>query len=279
MSPIFMLAWTAGCARLNTLLLLLLPGVGESPLLAQPGDKSNDRERSVRTEQMRELAGALTVYAITEKGRVPVQLVETPLMRFSDMSRGRLDGTLWVWGRTGRPAAIMELWTQADDSENWYHVVHSLSVGLVTAEIGSGRWWSPRRAGIELEPLPGAPAPATKKVARLRQMKELARRFSAHQYWDPNHQRSELRLLPQPIHRYEDPGAGLLDGAVFTFVHGTDTEIILLIELPRRVPRQSGRARSLAAREDFHNRPNRRTPPLRPAPCSRATGRKGEGIE
>jgi hypothetical protein len=94
MSPIFMLAWTAGCARLNTLLLLLLPGVGEIPLLAQPGDKSNDRERSVRTEQMRELAGAVAVYAITKEGRVPVQLVQTPLMRFSDMSRGRLDGTL-----------------------------------------------------------------------------------------------------------------------------------------------------------------------------------------
>jgi hypothetical protein len=128
----------------------------------------------------------------------------------------------------------MELWTQADDSGNWYHVVHSLSVGLVTAEIGGGLWWSPRRPGIQLKPLPGAPAPATKKVARLRQMKQLARRFSAHQFWDPNNQRSELRLLPQPIHRYEDPGAGLLDGAVFTFVHGTDTEIILLIELLRR---------------------------------------------
>ena len=234
MSPLSMLAWTTECARLKTLLLLLLPGVGEIPLLAQPGDKSQDRERSVRMEQMWELVGAVSVYAITEEGRVPVQLAQTPLIRFSDMSRGRLDGTLWVWGRTGRPAAIMELYTQVDGAGNWCHVIHSLSTGQVTAEIGGGLPWSPRRPGLELKPLPGSPAPGSEKAARLRQAKELARRFSAHQFWDPNNQRSELRLLPQPVHQYEDPAAGLLDGTVFTFVHGTDTEIILLIELARR---------------------------------------------
>ena len=231
MSRVSVVTWGA---RLRMLLLLLLPGVGEIPLLAQPGDKSKDRERSVRMEQMRELVGAVAVYAISKKDRVPVRLVEAPLMRYSDMSRGRLDGTMWVWGRTGRPAVIMELWTQVDDRGNWFHVIRSLSTGLVTAEIGGGLRWSPRRPGLELKPLPGAPAPATKKAARLRQMKELARRFSAHQFWDPNNQRSQLRLLPQPIHRYEDPEAGLRDGTLFTFVHGTDTEIVLLIELLSR---------------------------------------------
>lgn len=231
MSPLSMLARAIDCGRLKTLLLLLWAAVAEAPPLTQPADKPEDRERSVRMGQMRELVGAVAVHAITEEGRVPVQLVETPLMRYSDMSRGRLDGTLWVWGRTGRPAAIMELWTQTDGDGIWYHVIHSLSTGLVTAEIGGGLRWSPRRPGVELKPLPGAPAPATKEAARLRQMKELARRFSAYQFWDPNNQRSQLRLLPQPIHRYVDPEAGLWDGTVFTFVHGTDTEIILLIEL------------------------------------------------
>ena len=231
MSSVSVVTWGA---RLNTLLLLLLPGVGEVPPRAQPGDKPKDPERSLRMEQMRDLVGTVAVYAVTEKGRVPAQLVMTPLMRYSDMSRGRLDGTMWAWGRTGRPAAIMELWTQVDGRGDWAHGIRSLSTGLVTAEIGAGLRWAPRRPGLELKPLPGSPAPASKKAARLRQIKELARRFSAHQFWDPNNQRSELRLLPRPVHRYEDPAAGLADGAIFVFVHGTDTEIVLLIELLRR---------------------------------------------
>jgi hypothetical protein len=215
-------------------MLFLFAAVTEAPPLPQSGDKSEDRERSVRMAQMRELAATVVVYAVTEKGRTPVELVQTPLMRWSDMSRGRLDGTIWVWGRTGRPAAIMELYTQVDGAGNWVHVIHSLSTGQVTAEIAGGLPWSPRRPGLELKPFPGSPAPASEKAARLRQAKELARRFSAHQFWDPNNQRSQLRLLPQPIYQYEDPSAGLPAGTVFTFVHGTDTEIILLVELAQR---------------------------------------------
>jgi hypothetical protein len=37
-------------------------------------------------------------------------------------------------------------------------------------------------------------------------------------------------MLAQPIHRYRDPLAGLLDGAMFIFAHGTNPEIVLLIE-------------------------------------------------
>ena len=40
----------------------------------------------------------------------------------------------------------------------------------------------------------------------------------------------ELRLLPQPIHRYSAPKQGIHSGALFAFVHGTDPEIWLLIE-------------------------------------------------
>ncbi len=65
-------------------------------------------------------------------------------------------------------------------------------------------------------------------------MKELADRFTAHQFWDPNNQRSELRLLPQPAHRYQDSAAGLLDGALFLFCHSTNAELILLIEAARQ---------------------------------------------
>ena len=40
----------------------------------------------------------------------------------------------------------------------------------------------------------------------------------------------ELRLLIQPIHRYNDAPSGLVDGSIFVFAHGTNPEIILFIE-------------------------------------------------
>ena len=154
----------------------------------------------------------------------------------TDASRQRLDGTVWLWYGDGRPLAILQLWTQGDGPAVWYLSPSSLSTGLVAAE-GEGGWqWTPTQAGVQFKPLPDAPAPAEKAPARLRQMKEFARRFTAHQFWDPNNQRTELRLLGQPIHRYTEPKRELLDGAVFAFCHDTDPEVILLIEAVQQGP-------------------------------------------
>jgi len=59
-------------------------------------------------------------------------------------------------------------------------------------------------------------------------MRELARDFSATTIQDGVER--ELRLLPQPIHRQETTSSDVLDGALFTFVMGTDHELMLLIE-------------------------------------------------
>ena len=65
-------------------------------------------------------------------------------------------------------------------------------------------------------------------------MKELARRFKAFEFFQPRGsdslERYELRLLPQPIHRYADASAGLLDGALFVIAYGTNPEVVLVIE-------------------------------------------------
>ena len=41
----------------------------------------------------------------------------------------------------------------------------------------------------------------------------------------------ELRLLPQPLYRFESTSPDSLDGALFTFVTGTDPELMLMIEM------------------------------------------------
>ena len=61
-------------------------------------------------------------------------------------------------------------------------------------------------------------------------MKEISRRLEAHEFWDPNNSRFELRLLVQPVHRYHDESAKVLDGAVFVLAHGTNPEVLVQIE-------------------------------------------------
>ncbi len=62
-------------------------------------------------------------------------------------------------------------------------------------------------------------------------MHSLSHDFSASTR-DKEERRWELRLLPQPLYRYESTDPEVLDGAVFSFVTsaGTDPEALVVIE-------------------------------------------------
>ena len=60
-------------------------------------------------------------------------------------------------------------------------------------------------------------------------MRALTRDFSASTK-DHKEKRLELRLLPQPLYRYESTDPDVLDGALFAFVTSTDPEALLVIE-------------------------------------------------
>ena len=107
----------------------------------------------------------------------------------------------------------------------------SLSGDLIHAEWPDGHEWKARQPGVAFQNIPDATAPGETPAARLRQMKEFARQFSAS--FDFNQQnKQELRLLAQPLYRYADPEAAVLDGAVFTAaINGTNPTAMFLIEL------------------------------------------------
>jgi hypothetical protein len=62
-------------------------------------------------------------------------------------------------------------------------------------------------------------------------LRQLAREFTVAERHrgEPN----VLRLLTQPIDRYQDPEAGIEDGAAFVFAYGTNPELVLLLECDR----------------------------------------------
>ncbi len=119
------------------------------------------------------------------------------------------------------------------------HELHSLSLAVLVVDREASEQWVPQAAGVELKPVEGAPAPADAAAQRLTQMRSLAREFTGRSLSDEG-QAWELRLLPQPLYRYESTDPDVLDGALFTLVSsaGTDPEIILVLEARKA---QSGR--------------------------------------
>jgi hypothetical protein len=65
---------------------------------------------------------------------------------------------------------------------------------------------------------------------RQRQLKQLAQKFTGHQFWDPNNTRYELRRLERPLYAYQDEAGGVLEGALFTLANGTNPEIPFFVE-------------------------------------------------
>jgi hypothetical protein len=186
-------------------------------------------ERARRLEEMKEIVLAFQISAIDEKGqRTPATITPEPLHRWTDPTREFSGGALWAWRCSGRPAAIiaLELYGKA-----WSYEFVSLSTGRLTADHGHFHW-APSRAGVAFHEIPDAPAPAADEAGRLRQLKELARRFSAREFWSGRYY--TLRLLPHPIDRYADAASGLVDGAIFTYANGTNPEILFLVEARRQ---------------------------------------------
>jgi hypothetical protein len=154
------------------------------------------------------------------------------------------DGVVFIWTGRGRPEAIATIFSSraGTDQRGVNHELHSLSLSTlyVTREGTHENIWNPKLPGIELAPIVGAPAPVRSAAQRLVQLRAFARDFSATTR-DAHDNRWELRLLSQPLYRYESTDPEVLDGALFAYVTsaGTDPEALLLIEA--REPPKGGK--------------------------------------
>jgi hypothetical protein len=110
----------------------------------------------------------------------------------------------------------------------WSHDVVATSEARISVEIADHGDWAPQETGFKLLPVPEIRPPVPTEAARLRQMKQFARRLSASELWEG--QRYELQLLPTEIYRYSDAESGLVDGAAFVFAFGNNPEAILFVE-------------------------------------------------
>lgn len=187
-------------------------------------------EPSQAVKEARDHMSELKVQSAANGREVPIELLPNPGLIFDDATRNNEAGTLWVWGKSGRPVAFMELYRYVGTNEPWVHALTLTSPELIRLTGPTGQRWTPKKSHFALKDVPNSPEVGGQPAVRLRQMKEISRRIEAHEFWDPNNSRFELRLLVQPVHRYEDEAAKLIDGSVFVLANGTNPEVLLQIE-------------------------------------------------
>jgi hypothetical protein len=214
-------------------LLVALPlgalavAVGHVPAADPPANKENI------DAALRLTLAAAAEYEIRvgDEKEEPLELRREPVLKWSNPDRGEIHGNVFVWTRDGRPLAVGSLYKWFRPHTHMAHEFLSLAEGALAAKFHGQQVWKTSESLVKFADVPGAPALAATEAQRLLQLKQLAKDFTGtKKERDENTGVIELRLLPQPVHRYAAPKQGIHGGGLFALVHGTDPEIWLLIE-------------------------------------------------
>jgi hypothetical protein len=205
-----------------------------APALAAPPDGRKDAEKKVADRLFELHLGDAAQYEIFRDAahRQKLELRRQPVYVWSNPTRDNgQTGAVFVWTWQGRPEVVASVFSHPENGKRVVvHELVSLSTQVLQPRRESENTWQPR-AGVVLQPLPGAPAPADSSKQRQFQMRSLSREFSGHSL-DYEKQTWELRRLPTPLIQYESPELGILEGALFAYVTsaGTDPEVLVLLE-------------------------------------------------
>jgi hypothetical protein len=201
------------------------------------GDEASDDaaatfEREKSEKRMKFMLQALERYEVEYPGDPPQvsRLHPKPLLRWTNPLTTIKDGTLVVFTRGGRPDVVCEF--QVHHEELSGHEFSPIRYEGMRLRRDDRTVFSADNGWFKFQDLPDAPRPAEKAVQRLAQMRQIAERFSVVDIFgriDAEVQQYNLRLMPQPVYRYEEADEKV-DGAMFVFAQGTNPEAVLLVE-------------------------------------------------
>jgi hypothetical protein len=217
--------------------VLLLSNLG-GPAWPQQPETAKEQPQTKKTAWLHKVyledASAYQFF-LDETKRQQLELRREPVMRWT--SSGDYNGEVYVWTHQGAAVVVGCIFSgpRGNNARHVMHEFHSLAPHPLYSGERGGSGWLPQEPGITRELIPDAPVPARNEALRLTQMRDLARRFTSQV--ERENSKWEMRLLSQPIYRYEisDDNSSIVDGAVFTFVWtaGTDPEALLVIEARR----------------------------------------------
>jgi hypothetical protein len=198
---------------------------------AQEAADGNDEEaRKQRLDFMKSLRSEFEMFN-DQNSDQPLKVVDEPILRFTNPIRNFFsDGGLFLWLDGKRPAAIATVSIRGNGSV-WLETASLCPRPLRCLRKGSD-YWMPQSASLAEQRLTDAPDPGASPSSRLTQMRRLCEQFAIRT--EPRDEQAvRLRLMPQPVYRFEDEAAGITDGALFAFTETTDPEVILLLETVR----------------------------------------------
>jgi hypothetical protein len=196
---------------------------------AGASDRAPDpADAAARLAIMQRSLSSFRIQSAEDRG-APFRLQPEPIFRFNNPVGNSKDGAIFLWlGEFDRPEVAVQVFLRRYDDQ-WVQEFTSLAPSRLTGQHEDGAVWSPAVAGVQLKLVPGAPRPAENVDQRLRQMRLLAQDFVAEDHFQRKSWQ-RLRLLAKPLARYGRPGTNLIDGALFSFVLGTDPEVYLMLE-------------------------------------------------
>ncbi len=92
-----------------------------------------------------------------------LELVERPILKWSNTYEASVYGSAFVWTRRGRPEAIACIFKFYTTKVSFDAEFHSLSESPLTAMKDGEAVWQPSEAGVSLKEVPGAPAPPRRR--------------------------------------------------------------------------------------------------------------------
>lgn len=221
------------CGFAQPMLLRILVALSLVPLLATSLLSADDTQPDIEKQRAEEATARMLdhaqKYEFIFADQTFAQLNPEPILRWTNPARGSVHGSVFLWTRKARPEVVGSLFQWYSPFTHMSHEFQSLSTQPLSAQYDSGPVWTTPKGGVEFQTVEVAPPPAKSAPLRLAQMRKLAGQFSAIKR-DRDDNQQELRLLTQPIYRYESTDPQITDGGLFVFVQGTDPEVFLLLE-------------------------------------------------
>ena len=207
---------------------------GSAPQNRDPAAAENPHTAAILIAAHRAALEEYTVRLTRDSDEV-LAFDSRPLMVWSNPRRanGQI-GHIFLWTYQRRPAAIGTVFSHPTNNgmyRRFYHELHSLSETTIAPDREREPVrWKPR-GGVRWYPLQNVAAPAEQPARLQLQIRQLARRFSAHTV-DRTGQRWPLRMLSRPIYRYPANRPHHLGGVLLSLLGdaGSDPELVLMIE-------------------------------------------------
>jgi hypothetical protein len=200
-------------------------------LLGQAADapKLDEQGRRERLETMKAVVDQVVLETAGESPKTLARS-ENPVLRYTNpVTSAFSEGALFLWLDGKRPIAAVSP-SLRDNGTIWWEL-SSLSEEPLRLTRDGAVVWQPKSCSRKAELLKDAPSPAESAAARLTQFRAIARKFQVREERRGGWQ--EGRLLTQPLYRWNDDKAGVIDGALFGYAETTDPELLLMIEARR----------------------------------------------